>query len=183
VLHRYGNLWCTVYSNSMRPLMYRGDKVLVQNLDSSDLNAIRRGDIIVFKNGKSWVTHRIIGFRRIKTCVDYIEKGDANLDTTYLDRTSIIGIVRKIRSFQGAFDISQGRGKICQLLLTGVSLTSLHGWAVLSRLLMIKNNSHKWREYRQAFNKFITLIRIIIVNLFRKYQNTPDSVFPGGGEW
>ncbi|MBN1367669.1 MAG: hypothetical protein JW967_07065, partial [Dehalococcoidales bacterium] len=71
--------------------MYRGDKILVQNLDSSDLNTIKRGDILVFRNGKSWVTHRIIGFRKIKNHVVYIEKGDANLDITCLNRTSIMG--------------------------------------------------------------------------------------------
>ena len=71
-----GVLILVVLSGSMSPSINAGDLILVSKVEAED---IKEGDIITFKNGKNYVTHRVMnvirgedGKLRFKT------KGDAN---------------------------------------------------------------------------------------------------------
>ncbi|NDI35921.1 signal peptidase I [Chengkuizengella sediminis] len=71
-----------IRSNSMYPLMERGDMVVVNKLASED--EIHVGDVVIFKteNGtyatKGWIIHRIVGGDAV---TGYITKGDNNKRT------------------------------------------------------------------------------------------------------
>lgn len=69
----------TVISNSMFPLLKRGDIVFLKQAKEPEL--LKKGDIVVFKtesgsySSKGWVMHRIVG----GNCKEgFITKGDAN---------------------------------------------------------------------------------------------------------
>jgi Peptidase S24-like len=52
-----GSLRLTVTTNSMRPLLRAGDRVVVQPIDPY---ALRPGDVIVVQRGGEWITHRLV---------------------------------------------------------------------------------------------------------------------------
>lgn len=66
----------TVLSGSMSPTMEPGDVVIVSKVN---LGEIKEGDIITFKEGNNYITHRVIEVKR-ENDIKFITKGDANKD-------------------------------------------------------------------------------------------------------
>lgn len=94
-----GNLWLTVISGSMKPLIQIGDKVLVKSVKYEE---IKRGDIVIFKEGDiPFSTHRVIDIRRKNNKCYYLEKGDQNITGTWIREESIIGQVIAIKRKDG----------------------------------------------------------------------------------
>lgn len=83
-----------IASNSMNPVFYRGDAVVMQRLKSDDLSEIKIGDILVFESDKRIVVHRVIAKEQSlggKTL--YQTKGDNNNapDSELVDPSNIVG--------------------------------------------------------------------------------------------
>jgi len=58
----------------MRPLIHRGDEVIVEYVTPVDL---RCGDIVTLWDGRSYWTHRFLGWRKTGNTKALITKGDA----------------------------------------------------------------------------------------------------------
>lgn len=81
-------------SNSMKPVISKGDAVILQKINSK--TKLKKGDIIAYNNGKIIVVHRINKVVGTGKKVSYIMKGDANngVDPKSISRNEIQGIVR-----------------------------------------------------------------------------------------
>ncbi len=94
-LYEKGSLWLKVISPSMEPLIRTGDSILVGSAADEQISI---GDVIVFKRREGiFVTHRVIGRRRIKGELCFLEKGDRIDIATWIPRDSIIGKVKAIK--------------------------------------------------------------------------------------
>ena len=90
-----GKMWLKVVSPSMTPLIQINDKVLVESIKCE---AISIGDIIVFKgNDSPFITHRVIGKRKINGELLFLEKGDRSVTGTWIHEKSIIARVIAIK--------------------------------------------------------------------------------------
>ena len=68
-----------IASNSMNPVFYKGDAVLIEKLNKEDANNLDVNDIIVFYNDDSLIVHRIIEkVETISGSYIYRTKGDNN---------------------------------------------------------------------------------------------------------
>ena len=79
---------------SMEGELNVGDAVIFEH---NDAISIKENDIIVFANdGGSTIVHRVVDIQNINGEIRYFTKGDANpeLDTGYVTRSSILGVVR-----------------------------------------------------------------------------------------
>lgn len=77
-----------VLSGSMEPNIMRGDIAIIKKCD---VNTLKKGDIIAFRNGTSVITHRIVEITEDKTIVT---KGDDNntIDRYLIKAENIEGI-------------------------------------------------------------------------------------------
>lgn len=62
----------SITSGSMAPLLQRGDLVLIKGVSEKDQISV--GDVIVYKNDRGFIIHRVVR----KNEEDVITKGDAN---------------------------------------------------------------------------------------------------------
>lgn len=110
-----------VISGSMEPAFSPGDLLVYREQDSYDI-----GDIVIFTQGQSLVTHRIVGEGE----EGFITKGDANNaeDTDILDPANIHGqmvlVIPKIGNF--LLFLKTPFGFLC-LLLFGALIVELPG--------------------------------------------------------
>jgi len=83
-----------IASNSMNPVFYRGDAVILKKLSSDEIKEIKIGDILVFESDNIIVVHRVIDR---KTAMNgtylYQTKGDNNNapDSDLVEPSSVIG--------------------------------------------------------------------------------------------
>ena len=83
-----------IASNSMNPVFYRGDAVVMQRIDKDEISEIKIGDILVFESDKRIVVHRVIGKEESlggKTL--FQTKGDNNNapDSELVDPSNVLG--------------------------------------------------------------------------------------------
>ena len=62
-------------SNSMKPVISKGDAVIVRKVDN--INDLKKGQIIVFKQDGKYIVHRLIKLDKSKE-LSIVTKGDAN---------------------------------------------------------------------------------------------------------
>ncbi len=66
----------SVTSGSLEPTIKIGDLVIVKSVDNSD--EIKEDDIITFREGDNFVTHRVVGVSTAEGKISYTTKGDNN---------------------------------------------------------------------------------------------------------
>lgn len=76
VMEKGGELSLRVASGSMQPLIQPGDRVTLKH---ADVDQVKFGDIIVFRQQEVLVVHRVIGRLRIDGRTFFLQKGDSNL--------------------------------------------------------------------------------------------------------
>ena len=79
-----------IASGSMEPTYNKGDALLLSKVDSNNIDV---GDILVYKDGKKIIAHRVIKKTEYKDKVYYYTKGDANIaaDSGYIERENVVG--------------------------------------------------------------------------------------------
>lgn len=88
-----------IASNSMNPVFYKGDAVLIEKLNKEDANNLDVNDIIVFYNDDSLIVHRIIEkVETISGSYIYRTKGDNN-NSADNDLVETHQIVAKYKGF------------------------------------------------------------------------------------
>ena len=101
-----------VLSGSMDPAAVTGSLVLV---DTCSRNP-GPGDIVTFRNGDSYVTHRIL---KVKGDGSYITKGDANrqVDPFTVEKKELLGTVKMIIPYIGYLIVYQKKPAVICLLI------------------------------------------------------------------
>ena len=79
-----------IASNSMNPVFYRGDALMI---DKCDIKDIKVGDILIFKKDKRIVSHRVIKKFKVNDEIKFLTKGDNNKqkDDIIVDNSNYIG--------------------------------------------------------------------------------------------
>lgn len=71
---KQGQGWFRVKTGSMRPIIEPGEKVLVRKITAA---AAKRGDIVLYRSGADYITHRLVGFKTQEGRALFLVKGDA----------------------------------------------------------------------------------------------------------
>lgn len=118
-LQRAGHVWLKVAGASMLPLLRDGDRVELLPLAPERL---RRGDLLVFRQGEHLVVHRLVARRG--GC--WIARGD-NLPQADppIPRAAILGRVRRVDGAAGLLDLDRPPWPLAQAAL---------GWLAWARL-------------------------------------------------
>lgn len=97
----YSNLgpyWiAAIASGSMEPTIKIGDAVIIDKTITTHIEKLKVGDIIVFKNGNSIYTHRIVEMKKKNDKYKILTKGDRKgnvVDDWVVEEKDIIGKVR-----------------------------------------------------------------------------------------
>jgi len=109
-----GRQWARVTSGSMWPLIRPGDSVLIQPVHAEQ---VRFGDVVAFERAEQTVVHRVLGTRRDRGSVVFIEKGDLNTFVGEVGGEQVLGRVTCIRRGGHDLDIVAGTGRAVQVVL------------------------------------------------------------------
>ena len=164
LLKEQGTCWGKVISDSMRPLVQRGDRVLVEKAFP---DKVRFGDIAVFRRNGQLIIHRVLGKREFIGKHHFLEKGDAILHTSLVPANNIIGRVSVIKNSDRTIRTLSGSGRICQLTLACISYTSLWLWRVLEYCLTRGERAAYNHRWETAYHRFFSLLRRIVVRSLR----------------
>lgn len=118
--HKKQELWLTVLSGSMMPLLQCGDKVLVQSVKPHD---IRLGDIIVFKNSDKLETHRVI---RKYSNSSFLQKGDNAMPAEIVTSKQLVGKVIAIKKGNRIIRFDGKIEKMINYILTFFSFSTYY---------------------------------------------------------
>ena len=164
LLEKEGTRWGMVISDSMRPMITRGERVLVERVPPEK---IRFGDIVVYKSNSILVTHRVLGKHRQKGICYFLEKGDALLQTSLVPADKIIGRVNAVRRQARPSRTITFAGRILQIMLGCISYMSLKFWVVLEYSLTLGRRYSLGYRFKEAYNKCFTVLRRILVGIFK----------------
>jgi signal peptidase I len=87
-----------VLSGSMSPLIKPGSTIRIRSISGKDIHV---GDIIVFKEGTTLTTHRLLA--RMFGAPLLYQKGDANRFGGLIRRSQVVGIVDAVQDTSGAY--------------------------------------------------------------------------------
>lgn len=89
-----------IVSGSMEPVYYRGDAVIFEKKDASE---IKKGDILVFRHDNTYITHRVINITQSGSNYKFTTKGDNNDTRDVFDTSSkdVVGVVKYIVKYIG----------------------------------------------------------------------------------
>lgn len=109
LFRKQGRGWFRVATGSMRPIIEPGEKVLVEQIAPA---AARRGDIVLYREGRDYVTHRLVGFLTRGGKDLFLVKGDAGSVPEELAPEAVCGrvtLVEKRGGGQLLLDSVRGR--------------------------------------------------------------------------
>jgi signal peptidase I len=123
-----------VLSGSMAPLIMPGSRVHIRSCRS---NEIRRGDIIVFKEGNSLTIHRLLVRMPLYSGSLLYQKGDANQFGKWIRSSLVVGVVDSVRDISGTISVLSHRAE------KKASLQQL-GYAFLNLSLYYPRSIKQW---------------------------------------
>ena len=157
-----GTNWGQVVSESMCPVIKKGDRVLVEKVA---WDRIRFGDVIVFRKAGNLTVHRVLGKRKIDGGCYLLEKGDAVLWSSLVPVEEVVGRVRSIESSGRITDAVSGYGRFLQMSLACQSYISLHVWRLLAYCLRCLGQTPYRRLYAGSYRKLSTRTQHVILLL------------------
>lgn len=163
LLIQHTTCWARVVSNSMYPLIERGDQVLVER---AILHKVHFGDIAVFRRNGTLMTHRVLRKCKFNGEYHFLEKGDATLQSSLVPAKNIIGWVIAIRNSGKTILTMSGSGRRLQLTLACISYASLHLWVMLEYCLTLGRRVTYQPRGGAAFNRFHSLLYRITLWFF-----------------
>ena len=105
-----GQGWFRIATGSMRPIIEPGEKVLVRKIT---LAAAKLGDIVLYRSGEDYITHRLVGFPTREGKIFYLAKGDAGSVPEELAPDAVCGKVIVIEKYGGRkLRLDSFRGRI-----------------------------------------------------------------------
>ncbi|HYK85877.1 MAG TPA: S24/S26 family peptidase [Ktedonobacteraceae bacterium] len=107
------SLWFRVASDSMLPLIRRGDSVFIQPATAQE---IRIGDIAAFESSDNLVIHRIVSTQQVTGSIRLLQLSDVELLPSWVKEQAVVGKVVLLRRQQRQIDlrhpIAQWWGKV-----------------------------------------------------------------------
>jgi signal peptidase I len=107
------SLWFRVVSDSMLPLIRRGDSVFIQPATAQE---IRVGDIAAFESSGDLIIHRIVNTQQAKGSIRLLQLSDVELLPSWVKEQAVVGKVVLVRRQQRQIDlrrsIAQWWGKV-----------------------------------------------------------------------
>ncbi len=129
-----GKLWGRTSSGSMSPLIPANNRVLVERIGPDQ---IRFGDIALFRSDKRLVIHRVLGKRQEQGELAFLQKGDYNVEASFIPATAILGRVWAVERNGTEVCLVAGRWRAIQIVLACYSLATL-GVRQAGRLILTK---------------------------------------------
>lgn len=85
-----------ILSNSMKDYYARGDIVIIEKVKSSDIDNIKEKDIIYYRYGNKYITHRVVDIDVEDGSYIFYTKGDNNndVDPWRVKESDIVGLVK-----------------------------------------------------------------------------------------
>lgn len=93
-----------IASNSMNPIFYKGDAVIIKKIVNKEKRKIKTGEIIVYNLNGSYIVHRVVEKKEtLSGAYVYVTKGDNNnnVDTSLVEENQIIGKLKLNIKFIG----------------------------------------------------------------------------------
>jgi len=87
-------LWFRVASNSMLPLLRKGDSVYIEPAQAED---IRIGDIAAFETSSGLVIHRIVAIEQTHETIRLLQMSDVEVLPAWVKEEAIVGRVITVR--------------------------------------------------------------------------------------
>ena len=89
-----------IATNSMIPTFAQGDAIIFEKIEKKD---IKEGDVIVFRNNKKLISHRVINTKEGSSKLYFQTKGDANKspDVNWTSEDDVLGVVRRVVKYIG----------------------------------------------------------------------------------
>ena len=104
------SLWFRVASNSMFPLLRKGDEVFIQPAQACE---IRLGEIAAFETSSGLVIHRIISIQHTPTGMRLLQMSDVERLTSCVKEQAVVGRVISIRHADKLIDLQSPIAKWC----------------------------------------------------------------------
>jgi len=127
-----GRQWAQVSSGSMGPMIRVNDGVLIEPIGPE---RVRFGDVIVFRSSDQRIVHRVVGKRRHRGKVLFLEKGDLNPFLGRVSADDVLGRVSTLQRNGRTVDLLSGRGRALQVALAFCSIVPLVARQGLRRIL------------------------------------------------
>ena len=119
ILHNQKQVWLTMHSGSMSPLMPTGSQILVKYLEHAH-QKISAGDIVLYINDNQLIAHRVLWIRSAQH--QCLQGGDSTVSTSLISIDNIIGVVAKIKVNDKEFDLHHRTGVLLTWFITATSL-------------------------------------------------------------
>lgn len=89
-----------IATNSMIPAFAKGDTIIFEKVGKGD---IKEGDVIVFRNNKKLISHRVIDTKESSSKLYFQTKGDANKspDVDWTSEDDVLGVARRVVKYIG----------------------------------------------------------------------------------
>lgn len=162
LLIEHETCWASVVSNSMSPMIKQGYQVLVEKAHA---DALRFGDIVVFRRPGNLMIHRILGQREFGGARYFLENGDANLHSSLVPGENIIGRVVVIRNSSKTFKTISGSGRLLQLTLACISYSSLRLLAALDHCSILGRSLASNHRFIMFYDRSFSLLRRTVLRL------------------
>jgi hypothetical protein len=104
------SLWFRVASNSMFPLLRKGDEVFIQPVQACE---IRLGEIAAFETSSGLVIHRIISIQHTPSGMRLLQMSDVERLTSWVKEQAVVGRVVNIRRADKQIDLQSPIAKWC----------------------------------------------------------------------
>lgn len=200
LLKQSSNEMFTVISDSMYPLIRRGDKIVCTCVN---INNIKKYSLIAFNNDLNNRTiptvHRVVKIIKINGNITFKTKGDANFicDKTEINNDNIIGIVTEIIGQNKTISLNTFSGKSISIFLYFLLTIKNHFDFIFSKVklflkfIIIPEKQLNYNNNMQIINQSIltktadwTNTTKININLLKEYIKKESQIcdisFDGG---
>lgn len=85
----------TIGSDSMFPVIQKGDVVIVKSVKKDHMSSVKKGDILVYNHDDRIIVHRVQKILKVKGNIKFSTKGDNNetKDSWFVEPEDVIGTV------------------------------------------------------------------------------------------
>lgn len=157
-----GTSWGRVVSDSMWPVIKKGDQVLVEKVP---WDKVRFGDIVVFRRAGNLAVHRALGKRQMNGQWYLVEKGDALLWPGLVPAGEVVGRVLSIQSSRNTTNAISGCGRILQLALALQCYASVRSWRLVEHCLSRLGGTRYRHRCAAIYGRLCSLLRAMTLRL------------------
>lgn len=154
-----------VASDSMRPLMAAGDRIVVEPLPSGRRPHV--GEIVLLRTHDGWLVHRIVGTSGKGAGILFLQKGDAGHHAQEVPPSAIMGRVTAIETRDGTIQLNNH-------FQSGVSMMAGRSFQLVDWLLNRGSDLGRDKESGAA-----SPARVVVSRLVRRLERG----IAGLGSW